>query len=212
MHSTNSGIKKFIPWIVILVIVLIFDFIKVLPKTMEWIDAQKQISTITEKITQTRIILKKNEEKKAEVQSQFDTEAKDFVLEEQQIFPTRFSPYDVSKNFELFSIQHSLLSVKSILRIESLSFSGGGDGTTGVMLNLLCTEDTLKRIIEYLQSGNLPEDILDNENLDTLDVEYLKAHKLPLAHINSIRVSKGEEIMGVKLKRIALDILFFVQH
>ena len=64
MHSTNSGIKNFIPWIILIVIVLIFDLVKVLPKTTEWIDAQKEIHNITEKIEQAKTLLGKNEEKK----------------------------------------------------------------------------------------------------------------------------------------------------
>jgi len=211
MHSQQSGIKSFIPWIIILVILAIFDFMKVLPKTMEWIDAQKQTKSITKEIDQLTILLEGNKEKKSDIQSKFDTESKDYLLKEAQIFPKKFSAYDVSKIFELFSIQHSILSTDSSLRIESISFSGGDSGKIETTLNLICTEDTLKRVIEYLQSGNLPEDFAKNEGLFAIDLEYLRSHKLPIAHIKSIRIS-GKESEGAKLKRVTLGISFFVQN
>ncbi len=212
MHSKKSGIKPLLPWIILLGILAIFVFIKVLPKTIEWVSAQKQTKVITQEIETLKITLKANEEKKLDIQSKFDSESKEYVIEESQIFPEKFSAYDVSKIFELFSIQHSLLDVESVLRINSIAFSGGNEGKVGVTLNLLCTEDTLKRIIEYLQTGDLPKNFIDNEGLDASDIDYLKNHRLPVAHIQSLRISEGEIDAGVELKRIVLAISFFVQN
>jgi hypothetical protein len=138
----------------------------------------------------------------------FDTEAKEYVLDEAQLFPAKLDSYYISKTLELFSIQYSLLSATSALRVERLSFSAGKE-KSALTLDILCTEDTLKEVIAYLQSGNLPDEIITNTNLDANDVEYLRSHKLPIAHIDSIRVSPSND--SDIYNRVSLKVSLFTQ-
>ena len=204
----KPGFQKFIPWIIVIVLILGFDVIKVLPMTTEWIDLQKQGRTINQELLTADEDFETIKDKESEIQAQFDMEAKDFVLEESQIFPSKFDPYEVSKTLELFSLQHSLLNANSSLRIQRLAFGGGGGGTASMTLDLSCTEDTLRRVMKHFQSGELPEDFIDNPDLDARDVEYLRSHKLPLAHIESFRISDTGE---GKNKNISLKVTFFYQ-
>lgn len=219
MNSVYSqiGIKKFIPWIILLILVLLFDIIKVLPQTNEWLSVKKEIHTISKTIEEGEI--KKEESKKTldALKMNFENEAKDYILEESQIFPDYFDAYEVSKILEIFSIQHSLLNVNSGLRLERISFSGGGTKKPGdsylqskVNLDFLCTEDTLKRVIKYLQTGVLPEDYNNNTSLDARDIDYLQSHKLPLAHIESIRINQVSSENASK--KASLDVSFFSQQ
>jgi hypothetical protein len=216
--SSSSSFKKFIPWLVVLVLVLIFDFVKVFPRTKEWIETQKQLRTLSLEVKETNSDLERIKTVFEADQVRFENEAKDFVLEEAQIFPEAFNAYEVSKILELFSIQHSLLSPTSGLRIERISFSGKGQPVPGenftiskVTLEFLSTEDTLKRFMKYLQSGSLPKDYIDNPSLDTRDVEYLRSHRLPLAHIESIRVNESSKEQENPIKKITLFVSFFSQ-
>ena len=213
---SKTGIKKFIPWIILLAIVLIFDLSKVLPKTKDWIDIRKEIHSIDQEISVKKKTQEQESAKLNSLKIQFENEAKDFVLEESQVFPETFDPYEVSKILELFSIQHSLLSVDSLLRLERISFSGGGQSKpednflqSKVSLEFFCSEETLKRVIKYLQSGELPDDYQNNSSLDARDIEYLQAHKLPLAHIESIRINQASS--DTPFKKVALDVSFFSQ-
>lgn len=214
---TQTGIKKFIPWIILLILILLFDIVKVLPKTKEWLSIKKEINTISQTIAEGTV--KQDESKKIldALNMKFENEAKDYIIEESQIFPEHFDAYEVSKILEIFSIQHSLLSVDSGLRLERISFSGGGKVKTGeaflqskVSLEFLCTEETLKRVVKYFQSGELPEDYNDNPSLDARDIDYLRSHRLPLAHIESIRINQASSESS--FKKISLDVSFFSQQ
>lgn len=218
MNSTYSktGIKQFIPWIILLVLVLLFDIIKVLPQTNQWLSTKKEISVISNTI-QDATKEKENSEKTLDsLRVRFESEAKDYIIEESQIFPETFDAYQVSKILEIFSIQHSLLNIDSGLRLERISFAGGGAAKPGekfiqtkVNLDFLCSEETLMRVIDYLQSGKLPEDFTDNSSLDARDIDYLRANRLPLAHIEAIRIAQASGTSP--LKKASLDISFFSQ-
>lgn len=217
MNSVYSKTgKKFIPWVILLVVVFIFDLVKVLPETKDWLDIKKEIHSLDQTINTKEKTQEQENTKLNSLKIQFENKAKDFVLEESQVFPTHFNPYEVSKILELFSIQHSLLSVDSLLRLERISFSGGGQPKPGdkflqskVSLEFLCSEETLKRVIKYLQTGDLPSNYLNNSFLDARDIEYLQKHKLPLAHIDSIRINQSSS--DTPLKKITLDVSFFSQ-
>lgn len=219
MNSIYSqiGIKKFIPWIILLLLVLLFDVIKVLPQTNEWLSTKTEINTTTKTIKERKE--RKNESIKTldELKIKFENKAKDYIVEEAQIFPEHFNAYEVSKILEIFSIQHSLLSINSGLRLERISFSGRGTAKPGdkylqskVRLEFLCTENTLKRVIKYLQSGMLPEDYNNNSSLDARDIDYLRSHKLPLAHIESIQINQASSENA--FKKVSLDVSFFSQQ
>ncbi len=209
MTSNKTGLKAFLPTIIVILIVVAFNVAKVIPDTVRWINTRKEVQTLTQKLEIIKKEVEKNKEDADSAQVQFDAESKNYILEESQLFPEKFDPYYVSKTLELFSIQYSLLTATSRLRIERLSFSGGG-GKTAVMLDMSCTEDTLKEIIKYFQSGDLPEAMVTNTNLDANDVEYLQSHKLPIAHIDSIRVSEAND--SEIYKKISLKISFFTQN
>lgn len=215
--SSHTGIKKFIPWIILLFLVLLFDIVKVLPRTNEWFSVKKEINAISRSIEERKS--NQDEAKKGldTLKMRFENEAKNYILEESQIFPEHFDAYEVSKILEIFSIQHSLLSVDSGLRLERISFSGGGKGKTEdgflqskVNLEFLCTEETLKRVIKYLQSGELPDNYNNNPSLDARDIDYLRSHKLPLAHIESIRINQASS--DTPFKKVSLDVSFFSQQ
>ena len=218
MNSSYSktGIKKFIPWTILLVLVLLFDLVKVLPETNDWLNTKREVNSIDKTIDTKQKTQEQENRKLNSLKIQFENEARDFVLEESQVFPEHFDPYEVSKILELFSIQHSLLSVDSLLRLERISFSGGGQANpkdrflqSKVSLEFLCSEETLKRVIKYLQTGELPADYINNSSLDARDIEYLQEHKLPLAHIESIRINQASS--DTPLKKVSLDVSFFSQ-
>lgn len=216
--SSSFNFKKFIPWIILFILILIFDFVKVIPRTKEWFETQQQLRTLSLELKETNSDLERIKTVFEADQVRFENESKDFILEEAQIFPETFSTYEVSKVLELFSIQHSLLSPTSGLRLERISFSGTTKGEANqqfvqskVTLEFLSNEDTLKRFMKYLQSGNLPKDFIDNPALDTRDIEYLRSHKLPLAHIESIRINESSKEQENSVKKVTLLVSFFSQ-
>jgi hypothetical protein len=214
---SQTGIKKFIPWIILLILILLFDIVKVLPQTKEWLSIKKEINTISRTIEEGKTQQELSKKTLDTLKMKFENEAEEYIIEESQIFPEHFDAYEVSKILEIFSIQHSLLRVDSGLRLERISFSGGGKVKPGdaflqskVSLEFLCTEETLKRVIKYLQSGELPDDYNDNPSLDARDIDYLRSHRLPLAHIESIRINQASSENS--FKKVSLDVSFFSQQ
>jgi hypothetical protein len=64
MISINKAdFIKFLPMIIIILIIIGFDCLKAIPKTLEWIDAKKEAQSLTQKINIAKQELKKNEEK-----------------------------------------------------------------------------------------------------------------------------------------------------
>jgi hypothetical protein len=214
---SQTGIKKFIPWTILLILILLFDIVKVLPQTKEWLSIKKEINTISRTIEEGKTQQELSKKTLDTLKMKFENEAEEYIIEESQIFPEHFDAYEVSKILEIFSIQHSLLRVDSGLRLERISFSGGGKVKPGdaflqskVSLEFLCTEETLKRVIKYLQSGELPDDYNDNPSLDARDIDYLRSHRLPLAHIESIRINQASSENS--FKKVSLDVSFFSQQ
>ena len=73
------------------------------------------------------------------------------------------------------------------------------------------SRDTCERAIS--QGLALPDTFSDDFELDLHDIEFLRSHKLPLAHIDSIEVSEASDssIASDAMKKISLGIIFFSQ-
>ena len=217
----TNNIKKFIPWIIFGVLVLAFDAMKVMPMTQDWLNLRESTQKSKTTIQLEKIELNKLDKELENIETRFEYEAKNYVLEESQIYPETFDSYKISKILELFSIQHSLLSADSLLRIERISLGGkkkksedAQNQKTQIKLEILCSDKTLRRLIAFIQSGELPEELLNNvgnEKFGVSEMEYLLKNKLPIAHIDSIRVNdKKEDTSNIKVT--SLDITFFTQN
>lgn len=213
----NNKLKSFIPWLLFGAVVIGFDALKVWPMTQEWQDLRASIEKSKSDILVENQEIQKLEEELQEAQTRFEYEAKDFAQEEEQVYPAEFDAYKVSKILEIFSLQHSLLDSNSILRINRLSTGGktkqddsSRSQKTQVKLEIESSEETLRRFVTFLQSGELPVNFINNQNLDASDMNYLMTNKLPIAHIDSLRVIKATE-EGSNIKVASLDVTFFTQ-
>ena len=220
MTENKIDFKPFIPWIIFGALILGFSAIKVIPMTQEWLDLRDSI-----KQSKTSIQVQQSETTKLtselqDITSKFEYEAKNYVLEETQIYPENFDAYKVSKILELYSIQHSLISDDALLRIERITVGGkakkSDDATsqkTQVKIELKCSDQTLRRFVKFLQTGELPKELVNNANnkdFGVSEMEFLSKNKLPMAHIEAIQVTdKGATSSNIKLT--SLDVTFFTQ-
>ena len=220
MTENKVDFKPFIPWIIFGALILGFSAIKVIPMTQEWLDLRDSI-----KQSKTSIQVQQSETTKLtselqDITSKFEYEAKNYVLEETQIYPENFDAYKVSKILELYSIQHSLISDDALLRIERITVGGkakkSDDATsqkTQVKIELKCSDQTLRRFVKFLQTGELPKELVNNANnkdFGVSEMEFLSKNKLPMAHIEAIQVTdKGATSSNIKLT--SLDVTFFTQ-
>lgn len=220
MTENKIDFKPFIPWIIFGALILGFSAIKVIPMTQEWLDLRDSI-----KQSKTSIQVQQSETTKLtselqDITSKFEYEAKNYVLEETQIYPENFDAYKVSKILELYSIQHSLISDDALLRIERITVGGkakksddAASQKTQVKIELKCSDQTLRRFVKFLQTGELPKELVNNANnkdFGVSEMEFLSKNKLPMAHIEAIQVTdKGATSSNIKLT--SLDVTFFTQ-
>lgn len=216
-NKQNNRLKKFIPWLIFGALIIGFDALKVWPMTQEWQDLRASIESSKKDILLEKNKLKKLEEELQDIQTRFEYEAKDYAQGEEQVYPATFDAYKVSKILEIFSLQHSLLNSNSLLRINRLSTGGktkqdlaARSQKTQIKLEVETSEETLRRLISFLQTGELPKEFINNSNLEASDMNYLMTNKLPIAHIDSLRIIKPKE-EGSNIKVASLDVTFFTQ-
>ncbi len=215
--KTNNNIQKFIPWIIFGFLILGFDAMKVFPMTQGWLELRDSVQKSKTSIQLEKTEINRLEKDLQDIETRFEYEAKNYVLEEAQIYPETFDSYKVSKILEIYSLQHSLLSGDSLLRIERITLGGKQKGAenaknqqTQVKLEIKCSDKTLRRFISFIQSGELSKELIGNQSLEASDMDFLMTNKLPIAQINAIRTAdKPEE--GTSIKVTSLDITFFTQ-
>ncbi|NJP03697.1 hypothetical protein HC823_00170 [Candidatus Gracilibacteria bacterium] len=152
-----------------------------------------------------------------EVQARFDEASAPFLIEEKQIFPEQIDIAKITKTLELLGLQLAVLdsTTTSEFELESLSFSATkkqrGDvyATTPVTMTVTTTDAKLQTFVEFIQSSELPASLVAaKDSLEPTTYKFLENNYLPIAHIESIKIS---EVKDSSLIKAQVSLSFFSQ-
>jgi hypothetical protein len=171
---------------------------------------ENQVATIEQEISVAN-------KKLNALETEFDSVAEPFLVEERQILPEKLDTSKVSKILELYSLQLPLLDPNASFLIESLTFSRSQQKKeenftrNPATIAAVTTEKDLQKFVEFLQSGQLTPDFetgKESGRIKTAVYRYLKENLLPLTHIESIDISEPGENNQLK---VLIQVTFFSQ-
>ena len=206
-------------WIGLIVISLgLFGFVAI-PSGLKWRNLNTKITELTESNTNYENDISRKKLKLSSITNQFNKVAKDFMIEEKMLFPEDISTDKIAKILELYSIQYSLIDSNSLLTLNSISLSKSEEEENrkiSANISLTCSKSTLKSFIKFIQTNQLPENLINAQNSpssllsnDVSTSKFLKENRLPIANIEAITSSENSE--DSSLLETDIQINFFYQ-
>ena len=205
-------------WGVLILIILGVGALKVWPMTQEWMNLddknqkiEKNIQNIEEDIQQASLDFD-------ETKARFDETSSPFLTEEKQLFPEKIEITKITKTLELFGLELAVLNstTMSEFELENLSFSQtkkqkkDAYATTPVSITVVTTSKKLQTFVEFIQTSKLPASFQAAKNsIETTTYKFLENNYLPVAHIESIKIS---EIKDSNMKKAQINVSFFSQN
>jgi hypothetical protein len=209
---------KMAVWGVLILVVLLVGAIKVFPMTQEWMQLsdenqkiENNINDLEDEIRQTNLTLD-------EVKAKFEEASTPFLTEEKQLFPEKIEIEKITKTLELFGLELAVLNstTTSEFSLENLSFSQTKKqktdtyATTPVSMSVTTTPEKLQTWVEFLQNSQLPDSFKEAKgSIETTTYKFLENNYLPIAHIESIKIS---EVKDSTMKKVQINLSFFSQN
>jgi len=199
-----------IPWIALLIASIIFTGLKVFPSFVDWEQKREEIEFFESKIPELQKKLNENREIQNELENEFSQKANEKTIEGAQFLPEEIDTDKIAKILELFALQlNNLNSGKGgSLVLKQLNFSktttiknsNPSYSSTTASMNFVADQESIFETIRFLQTGEIPNSFFSAELsgiLESRDITFLKNNHLPIAQIQSIKISPnmGDEKM-----------------
>ena len=208
-----------VPWIGLIVVsILCFGYF-VVPLTLDWLEKRSEISS--------SILLEPELQDRSdnlgieleEVKNRFFEEAKASLERESQFYPKEVSIFKMAKILEIYALLLNYeLDSNTFFDLESVNFSDTRDSSsspykiTSAAITFSGSKDNINNFIDYLEKGELPSSISRKfrDNDDTsVDFLFLKQNLLPIATIESVRISDNDPLVDGQL--VQLQVTFYSQ-
>lgn len=212
-----------VPWIgLIIVSVLCFGYF-VVPLALDWLEKRSAISdyVLAEPELQDRadnLAIELEDTK-----NRFFEEAKASLEREAQLYPTEVSISKMAKILEIYALLLNVdLDGKTFFDLESVNFSNTRDSSeapykvTSAVITFSGSKDNVNHFINFLEKGEIPNDVSRkflNSNDSSVDLLFLKQNLLPIATIESVRISEdeGASSSGENAQLVQLQVTFYSQ-
>ncbi len=190
-----------IPWVVVYIICIgILYFIY--GDIGSWLSKRSEIGDLEPSNAQMETRKKTVQAKKAEVETQFNDQAAEFLREEKQLFPEHIDTSRIAQIIEIYSILlQRNSSSSSVVELSSLNVGLTTPAETAnfdeTPLNLSLTLDkvSFKKYIKFLQDGKVADElrnrVISRKNKgDAASIEFLENNRLPIMSIRSINMTE----------------------
>ncbi len=213
-----------IPWVVLLTLTFGVAWRFVWTDFQDFINKKTEISKFeTENIELEEL----NESLKInldEIKVEFNREASETLAKEEQIFPEEINIKKIIKVLEIFSLILDYdVDGSNYFSLDSVTFSPPTKTETDIYSSLrtnirvIGTKQNINNFVDFLKIGEIPPNVerkIENASDMAIDVQFLGQNLLPLATLDSIRITqfKSADIAISDLLSVELQVNFYSQN
>lgn len=223
LSRTDKWRRNPIPWIILLIVSAAISWNPIWPMSQDYLAKKKAVSEFKKS---EPILQKKQEELQIKfdiAKADFDKAASDIQAKEKQLFPESIDTSKIIKILELYSLLLNFdINGQSQFSLESVNFSSSqlnqeaGYATLKASIRAIGTKEDINEFVDFLKTGEVPEEQAQKKEDETglrIDLRFLNQNLLPLASLNSLRITQysGPE-KRADLLSVELQVNFYSQQ
>jgi hypothetical protein len=214
-----------IPWLLILMITAGIFFVSTFPVLTDWQKARDENQALSIENPRLETELQQTQQKLEIKKKELEVNIKSGEDVESQIFPPEISPSSAIKTLEIYSLLLNYGPNGPVFDLNSVNFQRTNKNeefpyaTTSINMELTGDPTSIRNFFIFLEQGAMSpehERYLESREEVSLDLQFIRQNKLPLARIKNIQyvpsTNNKSDRTNQELKSARVEIILYSQN